>query len=292
MLVNRPFHILQADIVDMSKLSGPNYGNKYILMVMDSFTRYAFATALKTKSGLAVAKALQKIFANKEHVPKLLFVDRGGEFYNSHVKSLLKKHGIKIYSTSQKRTKAFQVERLNRTIKEKLYKHMTANNTRRYVDNLQNIIDNYNNTKHNSIKISPEQATNDTAIFHTLYDKSQKRSPSERPIKIGSFVRKAIDKSKFEKGFTQTFSDEYYTIGEVLKTVPYTYTLKNLDGNAIPGSYYAQQLIRLPQEPEKRVDKIVKRKGNQVLVRWKGFDESHDEWLPKALVYKTTTRTG
>ena len=124
--------IWAADIVDMKAFAKYNKGVKYLLTVLDVFSKYGWIAPLKTKTGVEVANALRQIF--KERKPEILWVDKGKELYNKYVKSL-----IDIYSTENEE-KSSVVERWNRTMKEKLFKYFSANNTRKYIDVLDQMI--------------------------------------------------------------------------------------------------------------------------------------------------------
>ena len=143
--------IWAADLVDMQAFSRFNKGIKYLLMVIDIFTKYGWIVPLKTKTGMEVAEGLKSIFKN--HKPRLLWVDKGTEFYNKHVKAI-----INIYSTENEE-KSCVVERWNRTMKEKMFKYFSSNNTRKYIDILQNLVNQYNTTIHSSIKMTPVEAS-------------------------------------------------------------------------------------------------------------------------------------
>ena len=161
--------IFGADLIDMQALSKQNKGYKYILMVEDIFSKYGWAVPLKTKTGIAVRDALKQIF--KQHVPKKLWTDAGWEFYNTEVKTLLKKHDITLYSTENEE-KCSVVERWNRTIKTKLWKYFTANHTHKYIDVLDALIEKYNNTVNRAIGMTPTEArkpSNHGAVFRNLY---------------------------------------------------------------------------------------------------------------------------
>ncbi|KAE9522469.1 hypothetical protein AGLY_017130 [Aphis glycines] len=134
--------LFQADLVDMQQYSNVNKGYKYILCVIDCFTKYAWAVALKSKKGEEVSTAANKIFA--QNSPNLLHVDRGREFYNKHFETLVKKYNIKMYSTFSV-LKASIVERFNRTLKERMYKQFTGRGSRVWTTILPSLIDDYNN---------------------------------------------------------------------------------------------------------------------------------------------------
>lgn len=283
-LVARPNHQFQADLADFSNLAKYNSHFKYLLTVIDVFTRVAYVRPLKNKTGRLTAEALQSIFASAKKPPKLLHTDGGREFYNPQVNKVLKKLKIKLFTTTQKATKASLVERFQKTLKGRIYRYLTASGGYRYIDKLQDFVAAYNHAPHGTLKMSPLQASEDTSVFHTLYEKDKKKKPKPN-FKVGTFVRKVLPaKSPFQKGYLQTFGDQYYVVTKVLKTNPPTYKIANLDGNALHGTHYAQQLQGLPQEPTfGRVEKVIKRgKGSSKLVKFRGFEEP--AWVDR--VYK------
>ena len=119
--------IWAADLVEMGKFSKWNKGIKYLLMVIDVFSKFGWIEPLKDKRGESVTKAFEKIFTSSCRHPHLLWMDRGLEFYNSNVKRLLKEHDITLYSTENEE-KSSVVERWNQTIKPRLWKMFSANN--------------------------------------------------------------------------------------------------------------------------------------------------------------------
>ena len=168
-IAHRVDDIWCSDLVEMQKLSKWNKGYKYLLMVLDIFSKYGWIVPLKTKTGLEVSKAFQIIF--EENKPKMLWVDKGKEYYNKNVLDLLAKNDIKIYSTENEE-KSSVCERWNRTIKTKMYKQFTIQNNTVYIDILPKILSSYNNSKHRSIGMTPLQARqpkNYGKVYFNLY---------------------------------------------------------------------------------------------------------------------------
>ena len=148
----------------MQPFSRYNNGVKYLLTVIDIYSKYGWILPLKSKTGLEVANALSKIFGERK--PDKLWVDKGKEFYNSHVKKL-----VSLYSTENEE-KSSVVERWNRTMKEKMFKYFSANSTRKYIDILDKLVDQYNNTTHSSIGMTPKEASekrNEAKVWRNLY---------------------------------------------------------------------------------------------------------------------------
>ena len=135
-----------------------NKGFKCILTVIVVFSKYAWADPIKDKSTAFVTKAFETIISDR--IPKQLWIDEGKEFYNATFKKLLDKHKIDMYSTFNE-GKAVVIERFNRTQKIIMWKYFTANNTRFYLDALDQMVKNYNYTVHSAIKMTPKEASKD-----------------------------------------------------------------------------------------------------------------------------------
>ena len=125
-------NVWAADLVEMQSFSRKNKGYKYILIIIDVIRKFGWAIPLKTKTGLEVTKAFQHLWETVP-TPHKLWTDKGKEFYNRHMKELLKKNNVELYSTENEE-KSCVVERWNRTIKRTMWKYFTANNTQNYID--------------------------------------------------------------------------------------------------------------------------------------------------------------
>ena len=188
--------IWAADLVDMSSFSKFNKGTKFLLAVIDIFSKYGWLLPLKDKKGETVAKAFKGIF--KERKPDKIWVDKGTEFYNKHMKGL-----IEMYSTENEE-KSSVVERWNRTMKDKMFKYFTANSTRVYIDVLDQMVEQYNNSYHSSIKMTPKQASqkkNEDKVWLNLFGGDNYESVSPK-FTVGDKVRITKKKKIFEKGYT------------------------------------------------------------------------------------------
>ena len=159
--------IWSADLVEMQPFIEQNRGYKYILMIIDVFSKYGWAISLKTKTGLEVTKASQHLWRTQSP-PQKLWTDKGKGFYNKSMKDLLHKHDVDLYSTENEE-KSSIVERWNRTIKRNMWKYLSANNTIYYIDILPNLTKKYNNTYHRSIKCTPAFARAPSNYQH-VYD--------------------------------------------------------------------------------------------------------------------------
>ena len=119
-----------------------------------SYSKYAWSVPLKDKKGETVTDAFKLIVKNSGRKPKHIWVDQGKEFYNKNMGQWLQENTINRYSTYGEH-KSCVVERVNRTIKEKMWKRFTAENTRNWVDMLDRLINEYNNTVHSTTCMTP-----------------------------------------------------------------------------------------------------------------------------------------
>ena len=203
-------------------------------MVIDVFSKYGWIRPLKDKKGETVTEAFKSIF-KEGRKPQYLWTDEGKEFYNKHLKELLDKHNITLYSTENEE-KSSVVERWNRTMKNKMWKMFTANNNTVYYDKLDGLVNEYNNTKHSSMKMTPAEASNkknQAAVYFNLYG-NLKPSATKPKYKLGDKVR--ISKYKravFGKGYTPNWTEEIFTVDKIQHTNPVTYKMKDSNNEEI-----------------------------------------------------------
>jgi len=267
--------LFQADLIDMISYFRENKGYKYILCIIDCFTKFAWALPLKSKKGEEVTLSAGKIFIDRR--PNLLQVDRGKEFYNKHFKNLVEKCNIKMYSTYST-VKACVVERFNRTLKEKMFRQFTVRGSYEWVSILPELMNNYNNSKHRTIGISPKQADVDSSSIEIKL-----REIKQKKIKftVGDKVRISMHKGVFVKGYLPNWSTEIFTIIKVNKTLPTTFILEDYTGERIAGGFYAEEICKTIHPDEYLVEKVIRVKGCKIFVKWLGFDSSHNSWINK-----------
>lgn len=277
----------QADLVEMIPYEHENKGNRYILMVIDVFSKRAWAKELKNKTGEEVTKAMASIFADyPNNIPRNLHTDQGKEFYNHRFQSLMKKHGINHYSTYSP-MKASIVERLNRTIMNKIWRQFSLQGSHNWLRNLQNVINEYNHSHHRTIQMKPIDVTkaNEKDLLKSVYKRVEiplnvninKRSK----FKVNDHVRISKYKSIFEKGYTPNWSTEIFQISKILPTKPITYLLVDANKTRIKGCFYQYELQKVKNPKIYLIEKVLKRKGNELFVKWLGFDDTHSSWIKK-----------
>jgi transposase InsO family protein len=278
-----------ADLVDMTEWYKDNKGFKFLLTVIDVLSKHAWGVQLKDKRGDTVTTALKGIIESSNRKPNFLWVDEGGEFYNKTMKAYLDKNDIQMYSTYSE-NKSAVVERFNRTLKTNMWKRFTAENTRNWIDMLPKLFTDYNKRKHSSIKMSPIDASkkeNEQRALNALYgndrSKDHTKTIKSPKLKVGDTVRISRVKGLFEKGYLPNWSEEIYNVVKVQMTMPVTYIIKDLKDEVIKGSFYEQELQKTEQEIF-RIEKILQKKkikGRQHgLVKWIGYNNDFNEWLP------------
>ena len=270
----------QVDLADMTRLSRYNNGYQYLLTCIDIYSKYAWVVPLKNKGGEEVAKALDSIF-KQGRVPKKVQTDKGREFLNRIVRSLLEQYGVHHFTSEDPQIKCAVVERFNRTIKERIWKYFTKYRTHRYINVLADIVNGYNNSKHRTIGQTPASINSTTKVkSHSLRNDSQQnenRHCNFNTLMEGDTVRISRSKMIFEKGYLPNWTEELFSISECLPTNPPTYKLQDYYGEPITGSFYAQELQKT-QVDEFWIEKVIKKRKNQALVKWLGYKKP--EWIP------------
>ena len=228
-------NIWGVDLADMQSLSRKNKGIKYLLCVIDLFSKYTFVVPLKDKKGISIVNAFDKIIKQYNRKPNKIWVDQGSEFHNRDFKKWLSDNNIIMYSTYNE-GKSVVTGRFIRTLKNKLYKHMTTTSKNVYYNVLDDVVGKYNNTKHSTIKMKPIDVKNNKRVYIDEHNEKDSR------FKVGDRVRISKFKNIFAKGYTPNWSKEIFIVDKINDTVPYTYNIKNVNGEKIIGSFYDREL--------------------------------------------------
>ena len=258
----------------MQLLSKYNKGNRFLLCVIDIFSKYVWVVPLKDKKGISIVKAFQSILKQSDRKPNKIWVDKGSEFYNASFKKWLEYNDIVMYSTHNE-GKSVVAERFIRTLKSKIHKHVTSISKNVYIDKLDNIVDEYNNTYHTTIKMKPIDVKDNTYI-----NTDKETNDKDPKFKVGDRVRISKYKNIFAIGYTPNWSEEVFIIKKVENIVPWTYVINDLNGEEVTGTFYEKELQKTSQE-EFRIEKVIKRKDGKMYVKWKGYDNSFNSWIDK-----------
>jgi len=276
------------DLCFMNDLATDNDGYKYLLTIIDCFSKFAWAVPLKTKDAKTVFEAFISIINSSRRKPKHIWVDEGSEFYNSIFTKWLKSNNVIRYSTYENFHNPI-IERFNRTLKTMMWKRFTLNNTRNWLNMLGSLLTEYNSKRHRSINMTPVEASNPAKkakVLKSLYPVTQPRLKKPK-FKIDDIVRISRIKEHFEKGFHPNWSEELLRVVKVNDTYPRTYKLRALDGEEVVGSFYEQELLKskvdktnLYDNSIHRVEAILDKKkigGKEMgLIKWAGYD--HPTW--------------
>jgi len=197
----------------------------------------------------------------------------------------LQENNINRYSTYGEHKSAV-VERFNRTLKEIMWKRFTAENTRKWIDMLDKLLHDYNSRRHSTIGMSPNKGSlkeNEMKVLQNIIDKTKVTIKTKTKLKVGDKVRMSRVKGIFEQGYLPNWSEEIYTVENVQKTNPVTYKIKDSLGELIQGSFYNEELQKTNQEVY-RVEKVIRKKKidgvEHVLVKWSGYSNKHNQWIP------------
>ena len=208
-----------VDLADMQLLSKYNKGIRFLLYVIDIFSKYAWVVPLKDQKGISIVKAFQSILKQSNRKPNKIWVDKGSEFYNAYFKKCLQDNDIVMYSTHNE-GKSLVAERFTRTLKSKIYKYMTSISKNVYIDKLDDIVDEYNNTYHATIKMKPIDVKDNTCI-----NADKEINNKDPKVKVSDRVRISKYKNIFAKGYMPNWSEEVFVIKKVKYTVPWTYVI-------------------------------------------------------------------
>ena len=290
--------LAQADLADLSMFAQQNDGYKYLLTFIDVFSKKAFVKTLKTKSGPEVKDALLNIF--REFRPQSLQTDRGKEFINEQVKQLCKENGINLFFTFNQDVKCAVVERFNRTLKGRMYKYFTAYGTRRYIDVLEKIVQGYNNTQHGTIKMTPNEVSNQNSdeVFKNTYKADSpmeytlgKRNEEKTKFKVGDKVRVKYTLTPMDKSYYPNWSDQVFTIIMVSNgDTRDMYEISDELNMKQPRRFYSYELQKVVGDPVFRIEKVIKQGRTKSLVKWLNHPDSFNSWVDNKQIKNGTRK--
>lgn len=210
--------------------------------MIDCFSRKLWVKPMKRIDAEHTADAFQTVFKNLPKTPTHLVTDNGTEFFNSSVADIFEEYGVNHYAIPSKTpSKASMAERVIRTIKTRIARYMQLKQTNRWIDILDELVQNYNETPHSSTGYAPNAVNekNQMKLYHKLYNDL----PTESRLNVGDKVRTLLKKTLFAKGYTQNWSDEIYIITKVLDSQGVVwYRVSTFDGKQQPDIYYFNQL--------------------------------------------------
>lgn len=284
------------DLLSMINLAEENDGVRFLLCAIDILSKQLRIQPLKNKTAKAVLRAMRLMLEDAK--PKKVRADKGSEFVNQWFRKLMQQEDIFFFST-QNPVKASHVERVQRTIKTKIYRFMRHNQSYRYIDKLPEIVDSYNNTPHRSLNgLSPNQVnkSNEADVWAFMYLKKRPRTKTKPNFhfRVGNLVRISIAKAPFRRAYSEQYTTEVFKVyGRLLKQGIPMYKLKDMKDEAIKGLFYTNELQKVDKDQDslwfiEQIIKRRKRKGkNEVYVKWAGFPDSFNSWIDAADVKDT-----
>ena len=189
-------------MADMQLISTFNAGFRFLFCVVDIFSKYTWVIHLKDRKGITITNAFRKILDEYNSKPNKIWINKDREFYNRSMKLFLQNNNIEMYSTHNE-GKSVVAEIFIRTLKNKIYKHMTSISKNVYINKLDDIVNKYNNTYHKTIKLKPVD------VKPSIYIDFDKENNKERPkFKVGDNFRISKYENIFAKGYVTNWSEE------------------------------------------------------------------------------------
>ena len=251
-------NIWGADLADMQLIS--KFNKESLFCVINIFSKYPWVVPLKDKKGVSIVDAFQKILDDSNRKPKKIYVDKESVFYNNYFKKWLKDNDIEMYSIHNE-GKSVVAERFIRPLKSKIYKYMTSVLKYVYINKLDDIVGEYNNTYHRTIKMKPDDVEDNTYI-----DFENEVNDKDPKFKVGDHVRISKYKNIFAKGYTPNCSEEVSVVSKIKNAVPWPYVINDLIGKEIIGTYYEKELQKTNQK-KFRIEKVIKTKGGKSYIK-------------------------
>jgi hypothetical protein len=270
-----PNDIWSMDLLDVANIKDDNDGVTFLLIIIDVYSRYAYAFPLKSKTPRAILTVMRTL----KELPNNIWTDEGSEFYNKEFAKFCKEHDINHYHTYSGIKSAF-AERFNRTLREMIYKYFTQHNTDEYLSALDDFIKIYNNKVHSRTKQAPKHVYEGKAKPHQRIAFIN----AEPKFEVGEYVRVSKVKKTFEKGYTARWSKEVFKVSNIdTLQYPTMYELEDLQGETIKGKFYEDEMQSTELQDFAIVEKIldtktVKRK-KMYLVKYDGYGDKFNEWI-------------
>ena len=289
----------EADLADMQKLKDKNDGIRFLLVVIDVFSRMMWVEPLTTKSEDEVIKAFKKIFVRAPK-PRRLRTDRGGEFTGNKVETFFDSSDIEHWTAHNDEMKANYAERVIRTLKSSLYGYMRKNKTGRYVDVLQDLVASYNDTQHRSTGMKPSEVTPGDVERHLWWHQYKPktphikggRKPTRFKYKTGDHVCISHKAERFHRGHDEKWTREIFQIRQPFERfgIP-KYRLTDVQGEELKGTFYEAELqkVEYSENNSFEIEKVIDRRRQspgkrkfELLIKWKGWPDKFNSWIPES----------
>ena len=282
-----PGDLIQGDLFFVNKLAEYNDNISYILSCICVHSKYAYLEPQITKTAKETKQKLAMIIERMPHKPNIFGFDQGTEFKNAEVLPFLKKMNIKVFFAMGEH-KCAVVEKFQKTIQKMIYSYLVENETFRFIDVLQDLVNNYNNTIHTTIApLTPTEAFNikNVDILEKAHSKikTKLRYKKIKPkFKLDQKVRVSLKKNKFSRSYDIANTYEEFFIEKILddRITPF-YILKDWKGRAVKGKFSQNQLQPVDIEMHRGhvIDQRTRKGKKEYLMKFKGYDDSFNEWI-------------
>jgi hypothetical protein len=288
---------LGSDLIDLSKFSSFNNGYRWILVIMNLYSRFVWTEPLKSKNALSVLEGTKKIMSRMPFKHQSLQTDRGTEYYNVHFRKYVSENDINHFSTG---SSVFPVERFNRTILSRIFRYQTAKNTRDWVTVLENLTHSYNNTIHSAIGATPYEILNGikeikkirtSKAYQAQFEKYAKQD-RKYALSVNQLVKLSYDPhhgNPFQKSYHGRWTEELFRVAAVVDKPGQRllYKVKTIGepSELIQNTFYANELSKVNEaflSGSLHIDKILKYRGKgkkrEALVTWKNYPKEYQTW--------------
>jgi transposase InsO family protein len=238
------------DLMDVSRFASDNDGIRYLQTAIDVLSKYAYAVPIKDKEGRTVTVAASEIFDDRQ--PQQVCTDRGVEYKSHRFQQLLREREIRHFFAGGS-GKCTVVERFHRSLRTRMARYQYKANSMRYIDVLQDLIAGYNKTHHRSIRMRPNEVTeeNEHIAYRHLYLGRKTPKQIRFQFKVGDSVRITGEKHPFRREFFQRWSEEIFEVSRVWRQRNVNmYKIKDCTGEQLEGSFYASELSRVTSSPD------------------------------------------
>ena len=296
-ITSGPFAQADTDLMDMTRYAKQNDNMRFVLIVIDIFSKYLWVAALKSKTAKDVIAGFEAIMSQQKHPIRTYRSDMGKEYVAGPVQSYFTRNNIN-HITTQNPPKANFAERVIRTIKSKIMRYFTEHQTHRYIDILPKLVASYNRTKHTTTGVAPVNVnqSNAQAIWDRVYASPRlyrqlvsETNTRERPyrFKVGDYVRVSYLKQAFTRGsYDQGWSGEIFQIMSRRKRqdIP-VYTLRDYSGQDITGTFYEPELQKITFKANAlyKIERIIKKKVSRgrtsYLVKWQNWPSFYNSYI-------------
>lgn len=293
---------VEIDLLAMSRYADDNNNVNYVLNIVDQFSRMAYCEPLKSKSPNEVCMAFKKIWTRVPFTIQSVYADNGTEWKGA-VKTFLEHHHCK-FIVAASWVKASIVERFQKTLKIRLTKYMRQQHSYRYVDALQAIVRNINNSVNRTIATTPASINikNQHILFNRLRGNrlnNTKFKQASPDFAVGDDVIAGYKTETFRRGYEQNYTDEVFTIDYVYPSHPPTFRLRDRKDRLLPRKYYGSELQRVRFDGNYVYDLEIRgRKGSgetaQTLVHFLTEPDDKEEWIKSSalITHKSSVQVG